>query len=95
MQKELIMINREGGFLSAEREWMAWPIELRQRALEVIATTRCAWALQGAADEPCADRVRIAHPLFRLALDAKSSGAARARALRARSRRRASWQFAT
>jgi hypothetical protein len=95
MQKELIMIYQNGGFPPADRDWMAWPIELRQSALAVIATTRCEWALRGAADEPCAARARIAHPLFKLALDAKSSGAVRARALRARSRRRASWHFAT
>lgn len=89
------MINQEGGFPPAEREWMEWPIDLRQSALEVIATTRYEWALRGAADAYVVDRARIAQPFFRLALDAKSSGAGRARALRARSRRRASCEFAT
>ncbi len=89
------MINQERNFPPADLEWMGWPTDMRQRALEVIATTRCEWVSRGAADEPVADRARFAHPTFSLALDATSSSAARARGIRARSRRRASWQFAT
>jgi hypothetical protein len=94
MRKELIMINQEGGFPPADWDWMGPPIDLRQTASEVIATTRREWALRGAVAEHVLDRARFAHPLFGIALDAKSSGAVRARALRARSRRRASLQFA-
>jgi hypothetical protein len=64
------MIKQEMGFSPANREWMGWPIDLRQRAVEVIATTRYAWVSRGAADEPVADRARFAHPLSRLAPDA-------------------------
>ena len=89
------MIKQERGIAPAEREWMGWPTDVRQSALAVIATTRYEWASRGAADEPVVDRARFAHPLFRLALDAKSSNAGRARGIRARARRRALGQFAS
>ena len=88
------MINQDRNFPTDDGEWMVWPIDVLQRALAVIATTRYEWASRGAADEPVVDRGRFAHPLFRLALDANSSSAGRARAIRARSRRRASRPFA-
>ena len=62
------MINQERDLPPADREWMGWPTDMRQRALEVIATTRCEWASRGAIDELVADRARFAHPLSRLAL---------------------------
>jgi hypothetical protein len=89
--KELIMINQERVFSPADPIWMERPIDLRQSASEVIAMTRYAWTLRAAAAEHVLDRSRFAHPLFRIALDAKNSGAVRARALRARSSRRATW----
>ena len=61
-------------------------------ALALIATTRQAWALcEGAAAgarEPGAGRSEFAHPLLRIALDAKSSGMRRTRRMRLRARRR-------
>lgn len=95
MQKELIMIKQDRGIPPAERECMGRPTDMRQSALEVIATTRCAWLSLGAADAPVADRAQIACRVFRIALDAKSSSAARARAIRVRARRRSAWQFAS
>ena len=89
------MINQNREFPPADREWMGWPSDIRQRALEVIATTRNEWASQAVVAEPVADRARFVHRLFGLALDARSSSVARARGIRARSRRRASSQFAT
>jgi hypothetical protein len=73
------MINRERGFPPADRKWMGWPTDVRQRALAVIAKTRYEWASRGATDEPVVDRPRFAHPLFELALDAESSSAGWAR----------------
>jgi hypothetical protein len=90
----MIMTDPEGEFTLARREWMERPDDIRQTALAVIATTRYAWAVQCAADEPTADCTRFADPLFRLALDVTSSSAARARAIRTRSRRRATGLFA-
>jgi len=89
------MINQFSAFPPADLEWMAWPTDMRQRALEVIATTRNEWVSQGVVAEPVADRARFVRRLFGLELDARSSSAARARGIRARSRRRASSQFAT
>lgn len=89
------MIYQERGFPPADRKWMGCPTDIQLRALEVIATTRYAWAARGAADESDAEHARFAQQLLRLALDAKSSSAVRARGIRARSRRRASSQFAT
>ncbi|HEY5291457.1 MAG TPA: hypothetical protein VIJ43_04000 [Burkholderiales bacterium] len=89
------MIDQEKVLPSAERDWMGPPIDIRQSALAVIATTRHEWALRAAGDDPVGDFGRFAHPLFRLALDAMSSSAGRARVGRVRSRRRVSRQFAT
>ena len=44
------MINQERGFPSADLEWIGWPTDMRQCALEVIATTRYAWVSRGAAE---------------------------------------------
>ena len=65
------MIDEENGFRPADREGRGWPTDIQQRALEVIATTRYAWASRVAADESVADSPRFArpHPLSRLALD--------------------------
>ena len=62
------MTDPERDFTPARREWMEWPDDIRQTAAAVIATTRCAWAVQCVADEPTADRARFADPLFRPAL---------------------------
>jgi len=64
------MIKQERRFPSTDRECLGWPTDVRLRALEVIATTRCEWLSRGAADAPVADRARIAHPMLRLALEA-------------------------
>jgi len=50
------MIDQDREFPPADREWLGWPTAMRQRALEIIATTRYEWASRGAADEPVADR---------------------------------------
>ena len=89
------MINQQTAFLPAELEWMLWSTEIRQRVLAVVAATRYAWASRVAADEPVIDRDRFAHPLFRLALDAKNNSFGRVRGVRARYRRRAALQFTT
>ena len=92
------MIDQDRGYAAAEWEWMGWPPDVGQTAAGVIEKTRRAWASWGnepasvaKTDVACA---LFAHPLFRLILDAKSSGARRARRERARSRRRAFRQFA-
>jgi len=88
------MMEQEWGDAPAGREWMGWPVEVRpddvlQSASVVIATTRYAWAGRDAAGETIVDFAGFAHPLSRLAPDAMSSSAARSRAMRARSGRRA------
>ena len=89
------MIKQETGFPPTDWECMRRPTDMQQRALEVVATTRREWLSLGAADAPVAYRAQVAYRVFRIALDAKSSSAARARAIRVRARRRAAWQFAT
>lgn len=87
------MIEQNGGVEPAEREWTGWPAHIRQRALAIIATTRCEWTSHGnatpltAAPEPA--RGMPAQFLFRIVQDAKSSRAGRVRRLRVRARRRA------
>ena len=91
------MTDGEMGLSAAGQAWIAWPTDVGQTAVAVIATTRHAWALRGKAspslDETDVDRTQFAHPLFRLALDANSSKFGRARGIRARSRRRVNRQF--
>jgi len=92
------MDDEEMGFAAAGQAWMAWPTDVEQTAVAVIARTRREWASRGnpspAPDETDVDRAGFAHPLFRLALDANSSRSGRARGIRARSRRRVTRQFA-
>lgn len=70
MQKELLMINEYRDFLPADGEYTRWPSDMRQTALEVIATTRYEWLSRDFADEPVAGRARFAHPLSGRAPDA-------------------------
>lgn len=80
-----------------DREWTGWPFDIRandvrQRALEVIATTRCDWASCPEApsfEENNVTATRFEHPLFSRALRSKKVGAGRPRANRTRSRNRA------
>jgi hypothetical protein len=92
IQEEAIMRNGKMGFSAAGQAWMAWPTDVAQTAVAVIARTRQEWASRGDAssspDEIDVDRTRIGHPLFRLARDAKTSSGRRAQRVRAGSRRR-------
>ena len=92
------MMDEDGGYAPAEREWTGWPVDVGHTAAGVIGTTRRAWAApeNESASRDDADTIctGFAHPLFRLILDANSSSALRARRVRARSRRRAFRQFA-
>jgi hypothetical protein len=63
------MVNEDWRFLLPDRECTRWPADMRQRAFEVIATTRYEWLSRNSADESAADRARFAHPSFGLALD--------------------------
>ena len=91
------MTNGTMGFSRDGQEWMGWPTDFEQTAVAVIAKTRDEWASRGNAspspDETDVDRTRCAHPLFRLALDANSSRAGRARGIRTRAMRRLTRQF--
>jgi hypothetical protein len=89
------MIDQDRKFPPTEPQWVGWPTDVLHSALAVIATTRCEWAVRGAADAPDTDHARFARPLFSLALDAVGSSAGRVRGMRVRSRRRTSPQFAT
>jgi hypothetical protein len=88
------MLDRKFNFLTTDDDQMGRKNEVLQRAASVIAATREAWICQKTGDEPVERRPRFADPLFRLALDAMSSKAARARGMRLRSRRRTPGQFA-
>jgi len=83
------MIDQKWESSVANREWKGWPNDVQQAALEVIATTRGAWAARGAADEALFDCPRFAHPLFKSAPDAMNNGARLAQARRLSVRRRA------
>jgi hypothetical protein len=37
------MINDDRGFLPSDREFTQWPTDMRQRAFDIIATTRYEW----------------------------------------------------
>jgi hypothetical protein len=69
IQKEMIMIDGDEGFLPADWQFAQWPTDMRQRAFEVIATTRYEWLSRDCAGESVADRARFAQPSFGLALD--------------------------
>jgi hypothetical protein len=92
------MMDEDGGYVPAEREWMGWPVDVGHAAAGVIEKTRRAWAARGngpaSGDDADTICTGFAHPLFRLILDARSSSALRTRRVRARSRRRAFRQFA-
>lgn len=83
---------------SADQQWTVGAADVRRSAAGVIEITRQQWAARGneftSPDEAGAKRLAFTHPLFRLILEAKSSSARRARRIGARSRRRASRQFA-
>jgi hypothetical protein len=91
------MTGGEMGFSRDGQDWMGWPTDLGQTAVAVIAKTREEWASRGNASpspgETDVDRTRCAQPLFRLALDANSSRAGRARGIRARAMRRLTRKF--
>lgn len=54
IKEELIMINQEKGIPPADGGWMGWSNDVRQRAVEVIATTRCEWMSRVASTGPTA-----------------------------------------
>ena len=92
------MVDQERERRQGDCEWMEWPVDvrlndLRQRALAVIATTRYQWASSGSAppaiDGTGVNSNRVVHPLLRRAFDARHSNTGAAKAVRARSRRRA------
>ena len=91
------MTDGEMGLSAAGQAWIAWPTDVGQTAVAVIAKTRLEWVSRGNAslspDETDVDRTRFAHPLFRLSLDAKSSRSGRERGIGARSRSRVIRQF--
>lgn len=70
-QEELIMTDEDLGFAAAGQAWMAWPTEIGQNAVAVIARTRDEWAsrasVSSSPDEIEDDGTRFARPLFRLA----------------------------
>ena len=75
------MSDREFGIEATGQLWKAWPTDIARTAVAVIEKTRLEWVLRGNASvssgETGVDRARFAHPLFRLALDAKSSRSGR------------------
>lgn len=91
------MTDKELEIWAAGGVWMAWPTDVAHTAVAVIERTRLEWVGRGNAspssDETGVDRTRFAHPLFRLALDARSSRTGRERAVHARARRRTARQF--
>lgn len=85
------MFDQEREFLPNDTRWFAWPTEVLQRALAVIATTRTEWASRPAAGEPEAGRGRL--PQRFSGLEGKGS-ATRTGRVRLGSARRARRQFA-
>jgi hypothetical protein len=85
IQEEAIMIDQETNLPIPDRT-PAQSDGIGQAIAAIIAITRREWLSQGPAsaapDAVATDRARIAHPLVRFALDAKRTGAWRARAER-------------